>query len=759
MSTIFTSEDSSFQPVAFDYPSLCAAQQAVTAAIQELLSYPSVDTILRRAVELGREKLGLGRCGIFLFDQKREYLQGTYGTNFERETVDERGMRVHRDNWWDAPLFAPDSRNTWVCKSDGLRHAWTGERVQQTELPGWVVAVRIDSAQGPLGVFFNDSGHDIAPFDPLIQECVVTYCSLLGGILLSKQHEESLRSVTRHVHCILWRAEVEEIDGKMVWDQQIQDEEAAQEVLPLQLEPGQEYKTAWWLSRHPEDNQRMAVFGAQMIRAGEQFYQQEFRCYDRSGIEHWLKEDVSLQSLSPGHWQVFGVCTDISEQKRMERELRHLEMGARCLLWHAAVHEENGHLQWQLKMSNPEAAQKFLPLNIEGYHSYSDAFFASKQEEDLEALHRRSDSAIRQGKIGYNQEFRVRLSNGDIRWLYEDVRIEKAGPQRWSLFGVCADITRIKRAESALQAAHQELEQRVDQRTAELARANQELQTAKEEAERANAAKSEFLSRMSHELRTPLNAILGFGQLLEMAALPPRQKQAVDHILHGGQHLLQLINEVLDIARVESGRLDIEIEPVELKTIVNNAIDLVQPLAAQHQVQFHEALWGGESYCLLADKKRLKQVLLNLLSNAIKYNRPGGWVSVSCIEVRPGWLEIQVTDTGRGIAAEDLPRLFIPFERLAPTAAVEGTGIGLALCKHLVEAMGGGLDVHSTPERGSTFFFQLPLCAAPLPAVPLPANTTAEASTPPHSSSHLLDHNMPFPAHGGSDSGASRNER
>jgi signal transduction histidine kinase len=299
----------------------------------------------------------------------------------------------------------------------------------------------------------------------------------------------------------------------------------------------------------------------------------------------------------------------------------------------------------------------------------------------------------------------------------------------------------------------------VDQRTAELARANQELQTAKEEAERANAAKSEFLSRMSHELRTPLNAILGFGQLLEMAALPPRQKQAVDHILHGGQHLLQLINEVLDIARVESGRLDIEIEPVELKTIVNNAIDLVQPLAAQHQVQFHEALWGGESYCLLADKKRLKQVLLNLLSNAIKYNRPGGWVSVSCIEVRPGWLEIQVTDTGRGIAAEDLPRLFIPFERLAPTAAVEGTGIGLALCKHLVEAMGGGLDVHSTPERGSTFFFQLPLCAAPLPAVPLPANTTAEASTPPDSSPHLLDHNLPFPAHGASDSGASRNER
>jgi signal transduction histidine kinase len=720
MPSIITSDDSTSQPTAFDYASLCATQQAVSVAVAELLRYSSVDTILRRAVELGREKLGLGRCGIFLFDQRREYLQGTYGTDFEGETVDEHASRFSRDKWWDEFLFAPDSRNTWVCQLDSPLYVWTGKDNQHGELSGWVTAVRIDSAQGPLGVFFNDSGRHIAPFDPLVQECVVTYCSLLGGILQSKQHEESLRSVTRYARCILWRAEVEDINGVLKWDQQIQDEAAAQEVLPLQLEPGQEYKTAWWLSRHPEDNQRMTVFGTRAILAGERFYQQEFRCYDRTGVEHWLKEDVSLQPLSPGLWQVFGVCTDISEQKRMERELQHLEMGARCLLWHATVREENGRLQWQFDMSNPEAAQKFLPIATEGYNSYSDAFFAAKDPEDREALDERSDSAIRQGKIGYNQEFRVRLSNGDLRWLYEDVRIEAAGPQRWSLVGVCADITRLKRAESALQAAHQELEQRVEQRTAELARANHELQAAKEEAERANAAKSEFLSRMSHELRTPLNAILGFGQLLEMAALPPRQKQAVDHILHGGKHLLQLINEVLDIARVESGRLEIELEPVELAAVINEAIDLVQPLATQHRVQFHQALWGEESHCLRADRKRLKQVLLNLLSNAVKYNRPGGSVAISCVEPRSGWLEVQITDTGKGIAPEDLPRLFIPFERLAPTAAVEGTGIGLALCKHLVEAMGGTLGVHSTPERGSTFFFQLPLCA----------ETASETATP-----------------------------
>ena len=274
----------------------------------------------------------------------------------------------------------------------------------------------------------------------------------------------------------------------------------------------------------------------------------------------------------------------------------------------------------------------------------------------------------------------------------------------------------------------------------ELKRAGEALASAKEEAERANRAKSEFLSRMSHELRTPLNAILGFGQLLEMDELTSKQRQSVEQILKGGRHLLNLINEVLEISRIEAGNVAISIEPVHAGTVLAEAVDLIRPLAAERAIDVVADPSGACDRHLQADNQKLKQVLLNLLSNAVKYNRQGGTVTVSCEEAPGDRFRFRVTDTGVGIPTELLGRLFMPFERLgADNGSVEGTGLGLALSKRLVEAMGGALEVASERGSGTTFTVELALESGPTTAQEAPEETyAAAAADPPHGDSRVL---------------------
>jgi signal transduction histidine kinase/ActR/RegA family two-component response regulator len=241
------------------------------------------------------------------------------------------------------------------------------------------------------------------------------------------------------------------------------------------------------------------------------------------------------------------------------------------------------------------------------------------------------------------------------------------------------------------------------------------LWQAQAAAEAANRSKSDFLSRMSHELRTPLNAVLGFGQLLELDELSPDQRQAVSQITKGGRHLLDLINEILDITQIETGQLSLSPESVLVSDLLTDTVELVAPLAEERSVHLLPANGPACQRFIFVDRQRVKQILLNLLGNGIKYNRQGGTVSISCAEERTGWLRIQVTDTGPGIPKQQFGLLFTPFERLgAEQTTVEGTGIGLALSRRLAEVMGGTLDVESTVGRGSTFWVEFPLVEGPV---------------------------------------------
>ncbi len=298
-------------------------------------------------------------------------------------------------------------------------------------------------------------------------------------------------------------------------------------------------------------------------------------------------------------------------------------------------------------------------------------------------------------------------------------------------------------AQAEVMRLNAELERRVQERTAQLEASNRDLSAATRDAEAANRAKSEFLSNMSHELRTPLNAIIGFGQLLAhddpraaaAADSAARNRGFVNHIVDAGNHLLKLINEILNLAQIEAGKLSMSLEPVELRDVLEECHALTRTASAQRGIRL---LFPVETTMRVnADRTRLKQVLLNLLSNAVKYNRDHGAVIVECAPGDEGRVRLSIQDTGQGMTPEELRTLFQPFNRLGRDGSgIEGSGIGLMLTKKLVELMGGMIGVHSTPGSGSTFWVDLRAAepvhielAAVAPRLPAPVGSAPAALT------------------------------
>ena len=439
---------------------------------------------------------------------------------------------------------------------------------------------------------------------------------------------------------------------------------------------------------HPDDIDSV-VASIQESAKEMSLWRHEYRVRYDDGNVRWLLGNAMPQHEADDSVLWYGFITDITEQKLAEEELKQvssrLALATRAAgvgVWDYTI--ASNTLIWDDQM------YALYGLAKENFSGAYEAWKSGLHPDDAERGDREIQMAIR-GEKDFDTQFRVVWPNGTVRNIraVAVVHFDTLGKPEHML-GTNWDITAQKQTE-------------------------EEIRKAKSEAEKANLAKSEFLSRMSHELRTPMNSILGYAQLMQMGELTPNQPKSLNRILSSGKHLLNLIDEVLDISHIESGKFSLLPEPVQLKSVIMEVMDTVQVIASARQLKLELENSPGNELIVASDRKRLKQVLINLLNNAVKFNRQGGSVLVKTELLPPddagiSFARISVTDTGLGILPGDIPKLFVPFGRIvAEQSQTEGTGLGLAIIKKIMEAMEGHVGVESQAGEGSTFWIDLPM--------------------------------------------------
>ena len=451
-----------------------------------------------------------------------------------------------------------------------------------------------------------------------------------------------------------------------------------------------------WLRQcvHADDRERVGRDTYAYLANGDGLSEIEFRTLRRDGSVRWIVMRADRDRSAMDRRRFLGVALDVTEHHAALDALRDASERASLIARYAGIG------MWEARLDGSPERWDEQMFHLRGLAPRAQApgreeRMAMVHPDDLPlVLDSRPKSEV--GTLSTSYEFRWRMPDGSWRWLASRSALvydDSGRPVR--RVGVNWDVTEAKEAELVRQQA---------------AIAEREIQ-----------AKSQFLSRMSHELRTPLNAVLGFTQLLQVEArrsAHPGQLAKLDHIRAAGDHLLSLINDVLDLSGLESGELKLSLQAVDLPALIRQSLPLVESLATQQAVTIEA---GGLAGVVNADPTRLRQVLINLLTNAIKYNRRGGSVLVQASAVDAATVVLTIRDTGRGLTAAQLGKLFEPFNRFgAESEGIEGTGIGLTIVRALVRGMGGTIEVASAPGAGTTFDVSLPAASGAPAAVALP---------------------------------------
>lgn len=437
-------------------------------------------------------------------------------------------------------------------------------------------------------------------------------------------------------------------------------------------------------SVYPDDRQKVIEAVNNCVEHGFE-YNIEHRCLWPDGTVRWLLERGDVVRAEDGTpLNMLGVVQDITNRKLAE--FRILEKQARLVIFNHIIENVADAVitidcAGNIGSFNPAAEKLFGYIRSEVINRSVNLLMPEPYSSEHSQYLARYMSGQPAGIIGKQVELPGKHKDGSVFPMELAITVMEIDETK-HFAGILRDISERKQYE-------------------------QQIIAAKDEAERANNAKSEFLSSMSHELRTPMNAILGFGQLLEIdEGLNEEQADYVDEMIKAGRHLLELINEVLDLAKIESGNVNMSLESLSCSELIEECLALLRPIAQGLGVTIKDAVVGD--FVIRADRTRLKQVLLNLISNAIKYNRPQGQVEVQA-STQDGLVRLAVSDTGYGIPAERQRELFQPFSRLgAESTTIEGTGIGLTISLRLIEMMGGAIGMDSEEGRGSTFWVELP---------------------------------------------------
>jgi len=476
--------------------------------------------------------------------------------------------------------------------------------------------------------------------------------------------------------------------GTSVWEWHIQTDQLSNvdtSAALLGYAPGElvSLQADWNDVIHPDDRAANHEAYLRHARGEVSIYEHEYRARTKDGEWRWIAERGRIvdRDSQGAPVRMVGTLTDVTQRRRAEGEVLEMAERLRKIARHVpgivyqyrGFPDGSGHFPYV-----SESSIDLLGLSPQLLMTDASHVLRMIEREDREKVFGGVAEAVRAMRP-WRSEFRLHLRDGRKLWLTAAAtpQREASGAVLWH--GYIEDVTELRELERARQAAIA--------------------------AQAANRAKTEFLSRMSHELRTPLNAVLGFAQLLELDTREPltdTQRRRVALIREAGAHLLQMIGELLDLTRIESGQLAVTLTALPLAPLLAECVELVRPQADAAGVALHFDR-AGMQVAAKADATRLRQVLLNLLGNAIKYNRRGGTVQLRVAADVAG-VTLRVIDDGIGIAAADLPTLFEPFNRGAHQhSTIEGAGIGLAVTRTLVDLMGGRIDVQSTPGAGSTF--------------------------------------------------------